>query len=152
MGSDLVRWVDRADCAELPTEWWFPDLNLRILRLLGKFSTLAHAGKNGRAQRLTEYEKPIWATAQHAMAVCRACPVRRQCLEFAIEHNEEGIWGGTTRPQRTRGRAVGRPRGEWCINGHRKAGENLMIVGGQRRCRACVEVSRKASQARRWGV
>jgi WhiB family redox-sensing transcriptional regulator len=34
-------------------------------------------------------------TARNAQAVCAACPVAEQCLEFAIEVGEtEGIWGG----------------------------------------------------------
>jgi WhiB family redox-sensing transcriptional regulator len=30
-----------------------------------------------------------------AVAICRTCPVQRECLNFAIDNNEEyGIWGG----------------------------------------------------------
>jgi WhiB family redox-sensing transcriptional regulator len=48
-----------------------------------------------------------------AVAVCRACPVRRPCLEFALDAGEAlGVWGGATprerrRLLRTRGRAAG---------------------------------------------
>jgi WhiB family redox-sensing transcriptional regulator len=41
--------------------------------------------------------------AQRALRVCANCPVRRQCLEFAMRTGEkEGIWGGTTPEERVR--------------------------------------------------
>ena len=30
------------------------------------------------------------------------CPVREQCLAWALAHDEEGIWGGLTEPERRR--------------------------------------------------
>lgn len=41
-----------------------------------------------------------------AIAICRACPVVRECLEWALEHCEYGVWGGTTTRQRTAIRAA----------------------------------------------
>ena len=38
--------------------------------------------------------------AKKARAFCRRCPVWRSCLAFAVEHNEIGIWAGTTEKQR----------------------------------------------------
>lgn len=36
-----------------------------------------------------------------AKAVCRTCPVVRQCLSYALETGERaGIWGGTTPDER----------------------------------------------------
>lgn len=36
-----------------------------------------------------------------AQALCRTCPVRRECLEYADDNDErEGIWGGMTPTQR----------------------------------------------------
>jgi len=32
--------------------------------------------------------------------VCRNCPVRKQCLDYAVKYNEYGIWGGTTEEER----------------------------------------------------
>lgn len=41
-----------------------------------------------------------------AIEFCEACPVRRQCLEYALEHAELlGTWGGCTFEQRVRLRA-----------------------------------------------
>ena len=45
-------------------------------------------------------ESWIW---RDAIAVCETCPVRVECLEFALDHNEKvGIWGGYTERQRRR--------------------------------------------------
>lgn len=36
-----------------------------------------------------------------AKGICSACPVRAECLEFAITTNQEfGIWGGTSEDER----------------------------------------------------
>jgi WhiB family redox-sensing transcriptional regulator len=40
-------------------------------------------------------------TAQPAKSVCRECPVRGQCLEFALDSNEKfGVWGGLSERER----------------------------------------------------
>jgi hypothetical protein len=39
-------------------------------------------------------------------AICTACPVRVECLAYALEHDMWGTWGGTTRQQRE---AMARP-------------------------------------------
>jgi hypothetical protein len=35
-----------------------------------------------------------------ALEICRSCPVTRECLDYAREHKQEGIWGGFTENQR----------------------------------------------------
>ena len=41
-----------------------------------------------------------------AKAVCRACPARVQCLDWAVETNERaGVWGGATPDERAQIRA-----------------------------------------------
>lgn len=38
---------------------------------------------------------------RRAKAVCATCPVRSECLEHALTHDERyGIWGGLTRKER----------------------------------------------------
>jgi WhiB family transcriptional regulator, redox-sensing transcriptional regulator len=40
-----------------------------------------------------------------ALRICAGCPVRQECLEFAIQTREShGIWGGTTPEERSRAR------------------------------------------------
>ena len=58
------------------------------------------------------------ATAQIMMAqrICAGCPVRQQCLDFAMRTGEtNGIWGGTTPEERIRVRRRDNER-------HRRAG------------------------------
>jgi WhiB family redox-sensing transcriptional regulator len=39
--------------------------------------------------------------AGEALAVCKGCPVKGECLAWALETRERfGIWGGTTEKQR----------------------------------------------------
>ena len=35
-----------------------------------------------------------------AMRVCEGCPVKQACLDYALEVDASGVWGGTTRAQR----------------------------------------------------
>ncbi len=40
-----------------------------------------------------------------AKAICAGCPVRQECLEFALSHDQAyGIWGGMTPEDRQRDR------------------------------------------------
>lgn len=54
--------------------------------------------------------------AQEARVICRRCPVRGDCLEYALEHRiGQGIWGGKTARERRRilkARATGGETGE----------------------------------------
>lgn len=38
-----------------------------------------------------------------ALAICATCPVREECLEFALlTRQEDGVWGGMTETDRRR--------------------------------------------------
>lgn len=38
-----------------------------------------------------------------AVAICQSCPVRTDCLEYALDNNEKfGVWGGMSERQRRR--------------------------------------------------
>jgi len=72
---DIESWRDRAACRDTDPELFFP------------------AGSTGDAIDHIEAAK----------AVCRGCPVREHCLEFAFETNQEsGIWGGSSEDERRR--------------------------------------------------
>ena len=48
------------------------------------------------------------AQARKAKAICAACPVRRECLEYALRHGEHwGVWGGISERDRRQPRAPG---------------------------------------------
>lgn len=39
---------------------------------------------------------------QLAAMLCDGCPVKTPCLDYAIEHHEQGVWGGTHEDQRAK--------------------------------------------------
>lgn len=46
---------------------------------------------------------------QRAVAICKACPVRAACLEYALDQGiPTGIWGGESERSRRRMRAARR--------------------------------------------
>lgn len=64
--TDPQHWRDRAACHGYPTDWWFP---------------------NGTVSNSVE--------VRQARAICQDCPVRGECLDWAIRtHQPAGIWGG----------------------------------------------------------
>lgn len=41
--------------------------------------------------------------AEEAKSICRICPVRESCLEYALVNRErDGVWGGATERERRR--------------------------------------------------
>lgn len=41
--------------------------------------------------------------AEEAKSICRMCPVREACLEYALANRErDGVWGGATERERRR--------------------------------------------------
>ena len=68
-----LRWREQAACRDRDTDLFFP------------------VGVTG----------PAIAHIAAAKAVCQACPVRSDCLQFAITTNQEfGVWGGTSEEER----------------------------------------------------
>lgn len=77
------EWMTRADCQDIPTDIFFPQ-----------------PGRIGAAQ------------AKQAIKVCRSCPVREECLAYAMSFPDRslpGIWGGTTERERSRLHHVATP-------------------------------------------
>ncbi len=72
---DADEWRHRAACRDSDADLFFP------------------AGETGAALD----------QAEAARAVCARCPVRPECLAFALQTNQEaGIWGGATEAERRR--------------------------------------------------
>ncbi|MEY2243496.1 WhiB family transcriptional regulator [Streptomyces sp. SAS_267] len=57
---------------------------------------------------------PALLQIQEAKAVCAGCPVREECLRWALDTGQTvGVWGGTSEAERralARRRSRGRPR------------------------------------------
>lgn len=69
----MPEWTERAACRGLDPELFFP------------------IGTVG----------PALEEVSEAKAVCRRCPVRSECLDWALRMGEaHGIWGGTTPEER----------------------------------------------------
>lgn len=68
-----MTWMERGICRNASQDHFFPEKTL---------------GGN-------QYKKVI-------ETYCNVCPVKKSCLNFALDNYELGIWGGTT----TRGRIV----------------------------------------------
>jgi len=39
---------------------------------------------------------------RQAVALCQSCPVMKQCLDYALDNEEFGVWGGATESERSR--------------------------------------------------
>lgn len=69
-----AAWFSQAACKDMPTDLFFPQ----------------QEEGNGDVRRA-------------AKAVCKACPVRKDCLHHALtNHIDDGIWGGMAERERTR--------------------------------------------------
>jgi len=64
-----ASWMIGGMCYGKPTSWWFP-----------QHGDKADAVYNFRL----------------AKRICSTCSVKRQCLEYGIETNSFGVWGGVT--------------------------------------------------------
>ncbi|MFG2586888.1 WhiB family transcriptional regulator [Streptomyces sp. NBC_01166] len=59
---------------------------------------------------------PALVQAEEAKAVCGTCPVREQCLEWALENGQDsGVWGGMDENER---RALKRRRARQQARSH----------------------------------
>ncbi|MFB8028316.1 WhiB family transcriptional regulator [Streptomyces sp. NPDC056465] len=59
---------------------------------------------------------PALVQAEEAKAVCGTCPVREQCLEWAMENGQDaGVWGGMDENER---RALKRRRARHQARSH----------------------------------
>lgn len=82
-GLNDAPWVRDALCAQVDTEMWFP----------------SKRGHDDDGSSETEL-------IRQARAVCGRCPVRAECLQYAVDNDEaHGIWGGTVPGERRRMKA-----------------------------------------------
>lgn len=70
--AQVEDWRDEALCRDYSPELWFP---------------VGHSG-------------PALAQAEQAKAICHRCPVRAECLDWALGVGADGIWGATDEDER----------------------------------------------------
>jgi WhiB family transcriptional regulator, redox-sensing transcriptional regulator len=85
-----------------------------------------------------------------AKRVCLSCPVRRECLEFALENREGfGIWGGLSERERRGLKPGGAPGLRRCRNGlHDLTPENTTGIATCRACKTAADGRRNAAVSR----
>lgn len=44
----------------------------------------------------------LGGSTREAKTICARCSTRLRCLEFALEHNEVGVWGGLSNMERAK--------------------------------------------------
>jgi WhiB family redox-sensing transcriptional regulator len=77
-----------------------------------------------------------------AIGICATCPVRDDCLTFAVRTGQQyGIWGG--QPEQTIRRLIasdraGQPPGHRPLAGHPQANNTYYTPDGRRRCHTCL--------------
>jgi WhiB family redox-sensing transcriptional regulator len=77
-----MTWLDLAACAGMDTDLFFPQENIG--------GPQRGRGVSGEKERV-----------KRALDICRECPVRRECLLYAIELNcTHGIFGGMDAAER----------------------------------------------------
>lgn len=95
-----------------------------------------------------------WADARIARWLCGRCELQVSCLEWAVsDPSLDGIYGGTTKPERQQiraRRASSNAAKTHCPRGHEYTGDNVQMQwaksrGGapERVCRACRSIRRK---------
>lgn len=76
-----VSWMDEAACRSHDPRKWFP--------------VDSKKGGNGGGVRIPKQ-------AYEALVICEGCPVNEECLEYSLQWEPYGIWGGKTEQQRNR--------------------------------------------------
>jgi WhiB family redox-sensing transcriptional regulator len=72
---------------------------------------------------------PALQQITQAKAICTRCPVRQECLQFALAtHQVHGVWGGTSEEERQ----VLRSRGPDRTPGHGDSGSRSPITSACR--------------------
>lgn len=95
-----------------------------------------------------------------AKGICYECPVRTQCLQYALDHDERfGVWGGLSETER-RKLAAGRPRRPqrtrhipldpptWHPQCGTESGSKKHSREGENSCAACKQASSEARRKR----
>lgn len=71
--------------------------------------------------------KVPYRQTEKAKQFCQPCPVKAECLNWALTHGCDGIWGGTSALERERMRrgATRYSPGDRCPQGHARNADNV---------------------------
>lgn len=125
-----MTWREQAACRGKPTGWWFPPAQMTVTD---------------------------WADYQRAREICASCPVRSECLTYALGDQAtrtNGLWAGTT-PDERRGKkrreAERRARYRERLRRERTFEHGTLngYQNGACRCEPCKEAGRSYRQRRR---
>jgi WhiB family redox-sensing transcriptional regulator len=88
-------------------------------------------------------------STREAKRICKGyddvpgCPVINQCLKWALENGETGVWGGTSEFERRR--LNGRSRAVWRPISHgSEGGYRAHLRRGEKACESCAAANRAA--------
>jgi WhiB family transcriptional regulator, redox-sensing transcriptional regulator len=80
-------------------------------------------------------------STREAKRTCRACEVRAECLEYALDHDERfGIWGGMSERERRRLKRAARPPAPAVAAGPRSRFRGVTWTKESRKWRARARV------------
>jgi hypothetical protein len=141
-----------------------PSTTLRVLTLMANWQLVydeaACKGRTDLGWGFRDDDEPYtpesYADDQECLAICAKCPVRRDCLQMALEdastNAQFGIYGGMSARQRKSLRRAAQPsrqgRQRTPIDHGTDSGYQKHIRRGEAPCSAC-RAARAASQAAR---
>ena len=89
MSRTASRYPDPTASTQADTEATQPGASVSLLRPSGR-----------RLDWIPDREKPV--VPEEIAAICSGCPLQPACLQWAVEQDEPGYWGGTTSTERQR--------------------------------------------------
>lgn len=79
MGEQIQYPPTGGSCVGKPTHWWFPNFSNR---------------------QPVEERRQSRIDASKAILICNDCPIRLKCLDYSLEWEQFGIWGGLPEHER----------------------------------------------------
>jgi len=53
----------------------------------------------------------VRSVVKKAKQLCGSCPVKQECLEYALRNNDDGVWGGMTANERRKVKRIAKKAG-----------------------------------------
>lgn len=84
-----------------------------------------------------------------AIKVCLGCIVQNECLQYALQHNMAGVWGGMSEDRRRRLRRKLGIVSVAAIPHGTSAGARAHYRAGEKPCASCAEANRVEKRLRK---